>query len=81
MDASVWAEPWLLLAALVVEACVGYPQWIYRSIRHPVVWMGHAIDTIERSWNKPELTDIARRLLGILTVALVAGSAGFIGYI
>jgi adenosylcobinamide-phosphate synthase len=73
-------EPWLLLAALIVEACVGYPAAVYRFIRHPVVWIGTAIDALERRWNRPELDDGARRWLGIATVVLIAGSASMTGY-
>jgi adenosylcobinamide-phosphate synthase len=71
---------WLTLAALAVESCVGYPQALYRWIRHPVVWMGCAIAALERRWNKPEFSDVARRWLGILTVIIVASGAALVGY-
>lgn len=73
-------EPQLLLAALVVEACVGYPQALYRVIRHPVVWIGVALDVLERHLNRPELGDEVRRGLGIVTVVLTAGGAALAGY-
>ncbi|MBL8270445.1 adenosylcobinamide-phosphate synthase CbiB [Steroidobacter sp.] len=73
-------EPWLLFAALIVEACVGYPTALYRPIRHPVVWIGTALDFLERRWNRPEFSDGARRALGIFTVVLVTGSAAGAGY-
>ena len=74
-------DTWLLVAALIVEACVGYPHALYRAIRHPVVWIGIAIDTLERRWNRPELGDATRRGLGVLTVVLVAGGSAGIGYL
>lgn len=78
----MWTEPWWLpLAALVVEGCVGYPEPLYRHIRHPVVWMGYAIDRLERRWNRPDLGDVARRWLGILTAILIAGGAALVGYV
>jgi adenosylcobinamide-phosphate synthase len=78
----MWTEPWWLpLVALVVEGCAGYPEPLYRRIRHPVVWMGHAIDWLERRWNRADLGDVARRWLGILTVILVAGGAAVAGYV
>lgn len=78
----MWTEPWWLpFAALVVEACVGYPQAVYRHIRHPVVWMGCAIDSLERRWNRADLGDVARRWLGVLTVISVAGGAALVGYV
>lgn len=76
----MWSEPWLLFAALAVEACVGYPHAIYQSIGHPVVWMGRAIEALEHHWNKPEFSDGARRWLGIATVVVIAGGAAAVGY-
>jgi adenosylcobinamide-phosphate synthase len=74
-------EPNLLLAALVVEACIGYPQALYRVIRHPVVWVGIVLEVLERRLNRPELGDEARRALGIVTVVVTAGGAAAIGYL
>lgn len=78
--ASVPAESWLLPAALCVEACVGYPQFVYSRIGHPVVWIGWLIDYLENRWNDATRTDIVRRALGILAVVIVAGLAAFAGY-
>lgn len=77
----MWVEPWLLAAALAVEACVGYPQALYARISHPVVWMGRLIETLERRWNDPARSDVARRMLGIAAMIIVAGSAGALGYV
>ncbi|HEY0685516.1 MAG TPA: adenosylcobinamide-phosphate synthase CbiB [Steroidobacter sp.] len=74
------SDPWLLLAALIVEACIGYPQSIYRAIRHPVVWIGIGIEVLERHLNRPELGDETRRWFGIVTVVVIAGSAAAVGY-
>ena len=74
-------DPWLLVAALIVEACVGYPHALYRAIRHPVVWIGIALDVLERRWNRPEFGDSTRRILGVVTVVLVAGGAAGVGYL
>jgi adenosylcobinamide-phosphate synthase len=74
-------DPWLLFAALIVEACVGYPSALYRAIRHPVVWIGIAIDALERRWNRPAFSDVTRRALGVVTVLLVAGGAAGVGYV
>lgn len=76
----MWSEPWLLFAALAVEACVGYPHAIYRWIGHPVVWIGRAIETLEQRWNKPERSDGVRRGLGIAAVVVIVGGAAAIGY-
>jgi adenosylcobinamide-phosphate synthase len=74
------AENGVLLAALALEACVGYPQWLHARIAHPVVWMGRLIDLLERRWNDPARSDAARRCLGVIAVAIVAGSAATAGW-
>lgn len=73
-------DPWLLVAALIVEACVGYPHAVFRVIRHPVVWIGIAIAALERRWNRVEFGDGSRRALGLVTVVLVAGGTAVVGY-
>lgn len=78
--ASVLAEPWLAPAVLVAEACLGYPQFLYSRIAHPVVWLGQLIDIFERRWNRTNRSDAARRALGISTVAITAGLAALTGY-
>jgi adenosylcobinamide-phosphate synthase len=74
------AEIWLPAAALAVEACVGYPQALYARIAHPVVWIGKLIDALERRWNDPARSDAMRRILGVITMLIVAGTAGAVGY-
>lgn len=74
------AELWLPAAVLAVEACIGYPHALYARIAHPVVWIGRLIDALERRWNDPSRSDAARRALGTVTIVVVAGSAGVVGY-
>jgi adenosylcobinamide-phosphate synthase len=74
------AEIWLPAAALAVEACLGYPQALYARIAHPVVWIGKLIETLERRWNDPARSAAARQALGIVTMTIVAGAAGAVGY-
>ena len=38
--------------ALLIEAVVGYPDWLYRAIGHPVGWMGRLIAALDRGWNR-----------------------------
>jgi adenosylcobinamide-phosphate synthase len=67
----------LALAALLVEAAIGYPAFIYRAIGHPVTWMGALLGGLETRLNRPVAPDSQRRALGSLTLAvLLAGAAG-----
>jgi adenosylcobinamide-phosphate synthase len=66
-------------SALLLERATPYPQQLERRIGHPVVWIGAGIELLERRWNRPGLPPSARRALGVLTVALVTGSAALAG--
>jgi adenosylcobinamide-phosphate synthase len=67
----------LALAALLVEAAIGYPAFIYRAIGHPVTWMGALLAGLETRLNRPAAPDSQRRALGSLTLAvLLAAAAG-----
>jgi adenosylcobinamide-phosphate synthase len=69
----------LAFSTLVVEAVVGYPAWLHALIPHPVVWAGNAINALEQSWNQPQYSAAKRRLLGWLTILIVAGAALLLG--
>ena len=73
-------HPWLVLATLSLEAAVGYPRWLYRLIRHPVVWIGGAIGMLERGLNRPGLPFTTRRLLGVGVLVLICALAGSAGW-
>src|SRR5690606_3328625 len=64
------AEP-VVLAALALDAALGWPRALYRCIGHPVGLFARWIDACEQGWNRPERSEIVRRLLGVLTVALL----------
>jgi adenosylcobinamide-phosphate synthase len=76
----VLIHPWLVLAALSLEAAIGYPRWLYRLVRHPVVWIGALIAAAERRLNRPSLSFAARRLLGVGVLVLICAVAGVAGW-
>ena len=58
----------LALAALLIEALVGYPAPLYRAVGHPVTWMGAWLAWLERRLNRPEAGFAARRAAGALAL-------------
>lgn len=68
------AEP-VALAALVVEAAVGWPGWLYARVGHPVGGFARLIAACERRWNRPEMPARRRRILGVVTVGLLLATA------
>lgn len=61
----------LTLAALLIEAVVGYPDRLVRSIGHPVTWIGRLIRALERNCNSDTATPARRCALGLITVLLI----------
>jgi adenosylcobinamide-phosphate synthase len=71
-------QPLLVLLALVIEAAVGYPQGLYRIARHPVVWIGRLIMSLDHRWNVGGAR--RQRFAGIAVLTLlvvVSGGAGW----
>lgn len=76
----LWTPPGLAAVALAVEAAVGYPAALHRLLPHPVTWLGAAITWLERRLNQPQRPQATRRLLGVVTVIVVAGAAAITGF-
>lgn len=70
----------LLLIALLVEAAVGYPDWLVRRFGHPVIWIGRMIAGLDRQLNRPEWAFGFRRAGGVLALAVLVLAVGFAGY-
>jgi adenosylcobinamide-phosphate synthase len=60
----------LALAALGLEALVGYPAPLYRAIGHPVTWMGAWLAALEKRLNRAGPSFAARRTIGALALVL-----------
>ena len=73
------AEP-LALAALALDAMVGWPGSIYRRIGHPVGGFALFIAACERRWNCPQHSEVAKRALGVVTLLLVAGGGALVAW-
>src|SRR5215472_7254918 len=70
----------LALFAMLIELCIGYPQWLTRAIGHPVTWIGGLIESSDRVLNR-EWAPRLRRLMGVLAVAAVLGFVGAVAFV
>lgn len=61
----------LVLAALLVEATVGYPAFVYRAVGHPVTWIGALLARLEIWLNRSSAPAGKRRVYGILALAVL----------
>ena len=71
----------ILGGALLVEAAFGYPELLFRAVRHPVVWVGSMLAWLDRHLNQEDLSAWRRRLHGglalfaVLTASIVPAFA------
>ena len=61
----------LMSGAFLVEAVCGWPDWLYRRIRHPAVWIGSLISALDAALNLDRFSPSARRALGMLATLVV----------
>ncbi len=65
----------ILFAALVLDAVLGDPKWLYRLVPHPVAVFGALIGALERRLNRESRSERTRRLRGVLVAGLVVALA------
>jgi adenosylcobinamide-phosphate synthase len=66
---------WILALAMIADALIGDPDLLWRRIPHPVAILGRGIDLLERLLNRREYSATVRRILGIVTLAVVVAIA------
>ena len=70
-----WNHLGSLLIALLIDAAVGDPHWLYRRLPHPVVWIGRVIAWADQQLNRASDTPGRRKIMGIAaTAGLLLGS-------
>ena len=70
----------LALAALIVEALIGYPAPLYRAIGHPVTWLGRWLVFLETRLNGAGSSFTARRATGVLTQCLYLAPVALVAW-
>ncbi len=68
------------LLALIIEAALGYPPALLRTLGHPVTWIGALIDTLEQSFNPPSASARVRRAAGLAVLATVVALAAALAF-
>ncbi len=69
------------LVAVALEAIVGYPDALYRTIGHPVTWLGRLIAWCDKAWNSDTDRFETRRAWGVATVLLLLAVSLAVGQI
>ncbi len=58
----------IVIGALLMEASFGYPDGLFRRVRHPAVWVGALVNALDKRLNVPSLPEARRRLNGVLAL-------------
>jgi adenosylcobinamide-phosphate synthase len=70
----------ITLLALLIDATVGYPERIVRTIGHPVMWIGGLIDRLDRTLNRETLSAACRKTTGFIAVFIIVAAAAGAGF-
>ncbi|WP_192180995.1 adenosylcobinamide-phosphate synthase CbiB [Mesorhizobium amorphae] len=66
--------------SLAIERILGYPDWLFGAIGHPVTWFGRLISFLDRRLNHATDSDALRRRRGVralLVIVLVPAAIAF----
>ncbi|MGC1495814.1 MAG: adenosylcobinamide-phosphate synthase CbiB [Sulfitobacter sp.] len=67
----------LLSLAMILDAAIGEPEWLWKRLPHPAVLMGRAIGWLDQRLNN----GTSRKAKGILTLVVVMIGAGALGHL
>lgn len=70
---------WLLVLALALDVYLGDMNFIFRFLKHPVVWIGDLITFFDKRLNRSERSDTNRMVRGFVVVVMVTGICFLIG--
>jgi adenosylcobinamide-phosphate synthase len=71
----------LALLAMLIELCLGYPQFLLRAIGHPVTWTGRLISALDRALNRETAGATARRAAGVAVVVILIAVVGAVAFL
>lgn len=70
----------ILVAALIIDAILGDPPWLWRLIPHPVAMIGSLILFLDHKLNRDKRSELDRRLRGALVAVGMTLAAVGLGY-
>ncbi|BCM20307.1 adenosylcobinamide-phosphate synthase CbiB [Mesorhizobium sp. J8] len=65
--------------SLAVERALGYPDWLFNAIGHPVSWIGRLISFLDRRLNRATDSDELRRRRGVQALLIILLVPGLVG--
>ena len=71
------STPFLLVCALLLDAAMGEPRWLWNRLPHPAVLLGRCVGWCDRALNH----GANRKAKGVLTLVLLMLGAGLCGWL
>jgi len=71
---------WTLALALILDAIVGDPDWLWRRLPHPVVGVGRFVGWMDRTWNRADVSAGRRKGAGVFAIVVVVAVAATVGW-
>tara|TARA_R110002126_G_scaffold116805_3_gene256373 strand:- start:2139 stop:3104 length:966 start_codon:yes stop_codon:yes gene_type:complete len=62
---------YILLAAIIIDALIGDPDWIWRKVPHPVVYFGYGINFADNYLNRDHWSAHVRKRNGALAILVL----------
>ncbi|KZL21807.1 Cobalamin biosynthesis protein CbiB [Pseudovibrio axinellae] len=72
---------WIVVLAVLLDAVIGDPDWLWSKLPHPVTLIGKAISCMDNAFNKAAYSRRVRKINGVLTLVLLVGTAALSGAI
>ena len=69
-----------IIIAALIDTLVGWPNWVYLKIGHPVTWIAMLINFFDRLFNKPEYKPFFKKVSGLATVFVLGGTLTGLSY-
>jgi adenosylcobinamide-phosphate synthase len=66
--------------AIAVDALVGWPDWLFARIGHPVTWLGRLIGALDARCNREGDAPSMRRAAGVAAALIVIALAACLGF-
>ncbi len=70
---------WIVLLAIMLDAIIGDPDWLWSRFPHPVTLLGKFISYMDRTYNKPEYPRSMRKTNGVFALVALLICAAFAG--
>jgi adenosylcobinamide-phosphate synthase len=70
-----------MAVAMAVDAFLGWPNWLFARVGHPVTWLGRLIKVLDARWNRASDAPAVRRAAGVAAAVLVITLAIVIGWV